>query len=130
MEKFWVRGIRGAGLLLLWGCARAAFTEADLGRTVEVEQGTEFTISLPRVPSGDRKAPEVRGALIRLLDRRPEEGVDLENFHFVAEGSGDGEIRIAGSDQTVPEFVILVRVHRAARPAAAPGAPGSRPPGY
>jgi hypothetical protein len=130
MKKSWVRGIRAATLLLLSGCAKTAFNEADLGRTVDVDQGSEFSISLPRVPSGDRKPPEIRGALVRFLDRRAEPGVDQESFRFIAEGAGDAEIRIAGTDPTVLEFVILVRVLRATRSAPSPGGPGPRPPGY
>ncbi|HVR82957.1 MAG TPA: hypothetical protein VMU54_01515 [Planctomycetota bacterium] len=130
MKKSWAHGMGAATLLLLWGCARTAFNEADLGRTVEVEQGSEFSISLPRVPSGDRKPPEIRGALIRFLDKRAEPGVDQESFRFLAEGAGDAEIRIAGSDSTVLEFVILVRVLRATRSGPAPAGPGPRPPGY
>jgi hypothetical protein len=117
-------------LLLLSGCAKTVFHEADLGRTVEVDQGSEFSIALPRVPSGDRKPPEIRGALIRFLDKRAETGADQESFRFLAEGAGDAEIRIAGSDPTVLEFVILVRVLRAGKPPSAPSGPKDRPPGY
>jgi hypothetical protein len=120
-----LHGLAGAMVLLLCGCGNPTYTENDLGSTVTLDQGSEFTITLARVPSGERKAPEIRGALIRLLDRRAD--ADQERFHFMAEGVGEADVRIAGKDQTIPEFVILVRVLRAARIGST--APPHHPPG-
>ncbi|HLY73534.1 MAG TPA: hypothetical protein VKU80_05400 [Planctomycetota bacterium] len=125
----WFRRVLGAALLLVSGCARPSFTESDLGRTVEVEQGSDFSITLPRSAAGDRQAPEIRGALIRLLDRRTDAGAAQEIFHFMADGAGDAEIRIDGQDQTVPQFVIQVRVLRPSRPSSTPSS-GKPPGGY
>lgn len=130
MMKAWLQGAVGAALLLLCGCQRTSFTEGDLGSTVTLDQGSDFTVSLPRAQSGDRKAPDIRGALIRLLDRRVDAGSNQEVFHFMAEGVGDAEIRIAGKDQTIPEFVMLVQVMRIAKPGSSPYSAESRPPGY
>jgi len=127
MMKALLHAVAGAALLLLFGCGNPTFTENDLGSTVTLDQESEFTIALPRVPSGERKTPEVRGALIRLLDRRAD--ANQEYFHFLAEGVGEADVRIAGKDQTVPEFVILVRVVRVARPGTSSAGP-THPPGY
>jgi hypothetical protein len=127
--KSGLHGVAGAVLLLLCGCARTAFNEGDLGATVEVDQGSEFSISLQRVQTGDRKAPEIRGALVRLQERPKDPGAGQESFHFTAEGVGDAEIRIAGKDQTIPEFVIQVRVRRVASYGSTPRAYGARTPG-
>jgi hypothetical protein len=126
----WLHRALGATFLLLCGCARPSFNEGDIGTTVEVDQGSDFFITLPRPHSGDRQAPEIRGALIRLLERRVDPGVNQELFHFMADGAGDAEIRIDGKDQTVPEFVIQVRVLRATKAGPTPSSSGKPPGGY
>jgi hypothetical protein len=45
MMKAWLQGAVGAALLLLCGCQRTSFTEGDLGSTVTLDQGSDFTVS-------------------------------------------------------------------------------------
>src|SRR5579864_2979720 len=96
------RGAIGAALILLSGCGSLVFTENDQGKTVEVDQGSEFTITLPPLGTGARKAPDIKGALVRLTDRRVDTAAGLEIFRFAAEGAGDADIRIAPPDPSVP----------------------------
>jgi hypothetical protein len=113
-------------LFALTGCASSDFTEEDSGKTVEVDQGSGFTVALPR-GSGPRPAPEIKGALIRPLQRRVDPASNQEIFPFRAEGSGDAIIRIAPVDPAGAEFVIQVHVLPTGRPAAAPFS--GKPPG-
>ncbi|HLY12489.1 MAG TPA: hypothetical protein VKW04_24510 [Planctomycetota bacterium] len=120
----------GPILLLLAGCAATDFTEDDLGRTVEIGQGSGFFIRLARLPSGPRQAPEVRGALIRPLEKRVDVASNLEVFQFVAEGAGDAIIRIAPPDATTPEFIIQVHVLPSGKSTTAPFSSGKPPGSY
>jgi hypothetical protein len=116
-------------LLALSGCADADFTENDSGKTVEVNQGSGFTVALPRMTAGPRPAPEVKGALIRPLERRVDASTNQEIFPFLAEGVGDAVIRIPPTDPAAADFVIQVHVLPSAK--SAPGSPsgGPKPPG-
>jgi len=115
-------------LLTLAGCAETDFTEDDSGRIVELSQGSGFFVRLPRLPSGPRQAPDIKGALIRPLEKKIDAAANQEVFQFVAEGVGDAVIRIAPAEPSAPEFVIQIHVLPGSKPGAGPGGP-SKPPG-
>jgi hypothetical protein len=118
---------KGAGLailLSLCGCADADYTESDSGKTIEVDQGAGFTVALPRMPT-PRPAPDIKGALVRPLQRRVDTSTNQEIFPFVCEGVGDAIIRIPSTDPSAAEFVIQVHV----LPIHKPGAAGTSGPG-
>jgi hypothetical protein len=115
-------------LLMLAGCAETDFTEDDSGRIVELSQGSGFFVRLPRLASGPRQAPDIKGALIRPLEKKIDTVTNQEVFQFVAEGVGDAVIRIAPAEPSTPEFVIQIHVLPGSKPSTGAGGP-SKPPG-
>lgn len=81
-----------------------------MGRTREVELGSEFTISLPAGHGWE--TPKLKGTAVGYLYQRHEESNDVDLFRFHAEHEGEVSIvvparPITGSDQ---DFFMLVRV--------------------
>jgi hypothetical protein len=122
------QGLLWAGLLLLAGCAETDFSEDDSGRTIEVNQGSGFFVRLARVPAGLRPAPEIKGALIRPLEKKLDPQTNQEVYQFVAEGAGDAVIRIPPPDASMPEFVIQVHVLPSGKQTSSMS-PSGKPPG-
>jgi hypothetical protein len=107
-------GLGVALLALLVGCADPMFTESDDGEIREVQQGSDFYISLPAW-KGDqalRPAPTVQGAFINLTERHLESDEGREVFKFNAVGAGDAEIHItvAPAEDGSPQKDFLIRV--------------------
>jgi hypothetical protein len=107
-------GLAALGLVILAGCARAAFTEADEGEIRELSRGAEFSLSLPLVDSNPWPDPVIQGAFIRVLDRSIDPKKGRQVITFKVEGAGDADLRIPGfrssPDSTEREFVLYLRI--------------------
>lgn len=121
-------GVLWAGLGLLAGCSETDYSEDDSGRTIEVAQGAGFYVRLTRVPAGPRPAADIKGALIRPLEKKIDPQTNQEVYQFVAEGVGDAVIRIGPPEASMPEFVIQVHVLPSGKPSS-PGTSPGKPPG-
>jgi len=96
--------------IVLGGCSGAAFSDADLGESKVVSEGSAFTVSLP-LPGGWSK-PRLNGYVVRFLNHEVDTSGDREVFSFRAEMEGETDINIPalpewGSDR---DFKMRIRV--------------------
>jgi hypothetical protein len=84
------------------GCGGRTFRDDDNRKTVEVDEGTTFTVTLQR-PINWKGEPSIQGSILQVTGRmRPTSGV--VEFQIQAKGLGETEIQIP------PDYTLRVRV--------------------
>ena len=99
------RRLLAIAALLLAGCAgagTASYSEADNKKSIEVDQGNTFTVSLP--DPATTMAPVYSPTVLALLGEKKDDAAHRRIFEFQAKMMGETEIRI------VPNFSLKVRV--------------------